>query len=39
MSPDDHKPTNRLVAWLIWMVLCFLVLIVFVTILNFVRGS
>lgn len=30
---------NRLVAWLMWMVLCFLVLIVFVTVLNFIRGS
>lgn len=39
MAPDDPKPMNRLVAWLIWLVLGFLVLIVFVTILNFVRGS
>lgn len=30
---------NRLVAWLMWMVLCFLVLIVFVTVLNFILGS
>lgn len=30
---------NKLVAWLLWLVLAFLVLIVFVTVLNFVRGS
>lgn len=30
---------NRLVAWLMWMVLGFLVLIVFVTVLNFILGN
>jgi len=30
---------NRLVAWLMWLVLCFLTLIVVVSVLNFIRGS